>query len=173
MAASTTYWPLIWPSPEPVILTLYTGQCQLELPVRQPRPEDARLKPFGGGPDPAMASRTAKPGRNVFELDVASHKLTHRYSSAAEAIIPATGTEFSSAVDEVSEITDTDPASATIERTSVMRLKRAQWDTRVESTIRLSLSHDQFHLAGEVKAFEGDKEIFSRTWNQNIPRLLM
>ena len=36
------HWPHAWPSPEPVTLTLYSGQ--LSLPVRPPRPdEDARV----------------------------------------------------------------------------------------------------------------------------------
>ena len=38
VAVSTTYWPLIWPSPEPVTLTLATGKSALALPVRPPSP---------------------------------------------------------------------------------------------------------------------------------------
>ena len=47
VAISTTYWPLIWPSPEAVTLSLYAGSSELELPVRPARPEDARLRSFG------------------------------------------------------------------------------------------------------------------------------
>ena len=173
LAVSTTYWPLIWPSPEPVTLTVYIGQSQLELPVRRPRAADAQLRPFGTAPEPATVGRAAKPGRNVFEWDVVSQKLTHRYGDGWEVTIPATGTELLSSVDEVSEISDADPTSATIERTSMMRIKRARWDTRAESTIRLSVSRDEFLLSGEVRAFEGEKEIFSRTWKHNTPRLLI
>lgn len=34
VAISTTYWPLVWPSPEPVCLSLKTAQSYLSLPVR-------------------------------------------------------------------------------------------------------------------------------------------
>ena len=37
VAVSTSYWPIAWPSPEPVTLTLYAGASTLELPVRPPR----------------------------------------------------------------------------------------------------------------------------------------
>ena len=41
LALSTTYWPLMWPVPDPATVTLYDG-C-LSLPVRHPKPADARL----------------------------------------------------------------------------------------------------------------------------------
>src|SRR5262249_28352260 len=43
LSVSATYWRGAWPSPEPVELTVLTGDCALELPVR----------PAGGGPEPA------------------------------------------------------------------------------------------------------------------------
>ena len=36
LAISTTYWPMVWPSPEPVTLSLFTGESSLSLPVRRP-----------------------------------------------------------------------------------------------------------------------------------------
>src|SRR5262249_1530659 len=46
LALSNAYWPLLWPSPEPVVLTVYSGISQLLLPIRQPQPNDAGLPPF-------------------------------------------------------------------------------------------------------------------------------
>ena len=34
VAVSSSYWPIAWPSPEPVTLTLYAGASTLELPAR-------------------------------------------------------------------------------------------------------------------------------------------
>ena len=42
VAISTAYWPLAWPPPEPVTLTVFTGASTLELPVRSAAPEDRR-----------------------------------------------------------------------------------------------------------------------------------
>ncbi len=38
VALSTSYWPLVWPSPEPVTLSVFTGKSALMLPSRAPRP---------------------------------------------------------------------------------------------------------------------------------------
>ncbi|MFB3076886.1 MAG: CocE/NonD family hydrolase, partial [Lysobacterales bacterium] len=46
IAVSTTFWPIVWPSPRPATLSLFTGECTLELPVREPRPSDAKARPL-------------------------------------------------------------------------------------------------------------------------------
>ena len=45
LALSTCYWPVIWPSPAPVTLTVHTGTSTLTLPVRPPNPADAAVRP--------------------------------------------------------------------------------------------------------------------------------
>src|SRR5262249_19031898 len=44
LAVSTTYWPMLWPSPEKATLLIFAGT--LDLPQRPPRATDARLSPF-------------------------------------------------------------------------------------------------------------------------------
>jgi len=46
LSVSTSYWPLAWPPPNPVRLTIYTGACRLFLPIRPPRLDDQRLRAF-------------------------------------------------------------------------------------------------------------------------------
>ena len=47
VALSTAYWPIVWPSPEPVTLTVFAGRgSALLLPVRAPQAIDRRLRPF-------------------------------------------------------------------------------------------------------------------------------
>ena len=66
---STTYWPFVWPSPEPVTLTLVAGKSRLVLPVRTGRGADARLPPLPPHELPEPANVTAlAPGHVVEEF---------------------------------------------------------------------------------------------------------
>jgi predicted acyl esterase len=42
VSISTTYWPMIWPTPEPVTLTVHTGSSFIDVPVRKARAASAR-----------------------------------------------------------------------------------------------------------------------------------
>src|SRR6185295_3553708 len=73
VAVSSSYWPIFWPSPESVTLSLFTGASALALPVRRPRPEDARLQPLPPSEGATPLARTyLRPGesRRWVEHDV-------------------------------------------------------------------------------------------------------
>ncbi|MER8950012.1 CocE/NonD family hydrolase [Mesorhizobium sp. M0809] len=179
VAVSTSHWPLYWPSPEPVTLTLYAGLSEVELPVRPPRAEDRELKPFGPpfSPEPTsgrtVLEEAPEPTR-VSEWDAATGKLSIRNAqSSGRARIDAIGTESWSTESEVKEILDHDPTSAKIEAQYITAFKRDEWNVRVESSVRVSVSKDDYLLVGQIKAFEHEAEVFTKTWNRTIPRMLV
>jgi hypothetical protein len=47
VSISTVYWPIAWPSPELVTLSVFSGRTNLRLPVRPADPADAELPDFG------------------------------------------------------------------------------------------------------------------------------
>jgi len=190
VAVSTTYWPLIWPSPEAVTLTLYAGQSALELPVRPRRPEDAQLKPFGEafvpentgftdvGRDGAQIKGSKGPsfaaGSKELNWDVATQRLTIKSGSPLRTVRSnVTETELAAAYSESLEILDNDPTSAKLEHQRIVSLKRGDWDVRSTSTLRMSLTHNEFLLTGEIKVYQGDVEAFSKQWDRKIPRDLV
>ncbi|MFD1984351.1 CocE/NonD family hydrolase [Mesorhizobium newzealandense] len=179
VAVSTTYWPAFWPSPEPVTLTVYAGRSELELPVRTSRAEDENLKPFGPAfvPEPTSGRTVleeAPAPTRVHEWDIATNKLTTRTDQGGGRYrIDATGTEISSTTSEVTEILDHDPTSAKVEAQYVETMKRGDWDVRVDSHLRLTLTKENFLFVGQIKAFDHDQEVFTKTWNRAIPRLLV
>ncbi|RUY91241.1 CocE/NonD family hydrolase C-terminal non-catalytic domain-containing protein, partial [Mesorhizobium sp. M7A.F.Ca.CA.001.10.2.1] len=46
LSISTNYFPVAWPSPEPVTLTVHPADCRLELPVRVGGARDPEPAPF-------------------------------------------------------------------------------------------------------------------------------
>ena len=173
VAISTTYWPMIWPSPEPVTLTLYAGKSELALPERPPRPADAQLKPFGTSFVPETWGHPKLTAPKVFEWDLEAQKLTVRTSRESANTVNATGTQLSRSYLEVAEILENDPTSARIECSEIRSFKRGNWDIRCESIVRMSLTKDTLLLTGDVRAYEDDKVIFAKVWHRTIPRQLM
>ncbi|MER9370599.1 CocE/NonD family hydrolase, partial [Mesorhizobium sp. M0518] len=179
VAVSTSRWPTYWPSPEPVTLTVYAGRSELELPVRPPRAEDRELKPFGPAfvPEPTsgrtILQEAPKPTR-VSEWDATTSKLTIRNAQGdGRSRIDAIGTEMWTTRSEVIEILDHDPTSATIDAQKITAYKRGDWDCRVESRLRVSVTKDDFLFVGQIQAFEHDAEVFTKIWNRTIPRRLV
>ncbi|MBM3524369.1 MAG: CocE/NonD family hydrolase, partial [Alphaproteobacteria bacterium] len=56
IALSTSYWPLVWPSPTHAGVKIRTAESTLALPARSPRESDAMLRPF---PEPEHSAALA------------------------------------------------------------------------------------------------------------------
>jgi putative CocE/NonD family hydrolase len=165
LAFSSSYWPTVWPSPEPVRLTVISGDGRLVLPVRPERPEDAALRRFERVPAPARAGAATR-------LELAGGTLRSRRELASETTT-SIGTRVSMRSAELSEIDDDDPASATVTCTNVMELARGDWEVGVSSVLELRLDRETFHLTCDVEAAERGDVVFARTWELDIPRALM
>src|SRR5262249_29686940 len=73
LSLSTSYWPIAWPSPVPVALTVSTGSSQFALPERPPRSDDAALRPFAepeGAEPPATTIVASESGSALWPYDV-------------------------------------------------------------------------------------------------------
>jgi putative CocE/NonD family hydrolase len=63
LAVSTSYWPIVWPSPEQVTLSVLTGTSTLTLPLRPRRAEDRLLPRFGPAENaPDLDASELRPG---------------------------------------------------------------------------------------------------------------
>jgi len=174
IAISTAYWPIAWPSPEPVILTVFTGASRLELPRRAPRPEDAKLPAFpeseGAKPLAKTYHRPASHRRWV-ERDIGAGIQTfHVAEDLGHYTIDHTGQETDYIHREAYRIRDDDPLSAEIEIGFVISIGRGDWRTRSETSTLLRADGTHFHVEAKLDAFENETPVFSRKWKESIPR---
>jgi putative CocE/NonD family hydrolase len=175
LAVSTNYWLLAWPSPEPVVLTVFAGPSLLTLPVRAPRPEmDGKLASFGEPELPAGLATT------FLRYPNPSHK---QIRDAASREVQAISTfdrgafrlhdvdllyDYSGKM--VYRLVGEDPLSADMEFTQTQKLERGGWKTHTETRARLTSTREEFLLSASVDAFEGDSRVHTRTWTTRIPR---
>ena len=179
VAMSTTYWPHTWPSPEPVNLTLFTGKSSLEIPVRPKRLADRTLEPFGPAFVPETSGQTVIDpgvlGSKVWIRDIGGDVLTLRAETPESKVrLDAIGTVLSQSVSEKLSIDDKDPTSATFEMRHMNGWERGDsWNARVETIVCVSVTRDDFLVTGKFQAFDHDKLIAERNWNEKIPRILL
>ena len=182
LAVSTSYWPIAWPAPEPVTVSLFTGESFLDLPVRRPDPSDVALEPFKSPERAATATTELRPSalKRIVERDRATGETVYRVSSARgdsdEAqlnSIKAIDLEVGHTMRKLFRIAEEDPGTAQAEVTQKARFRRGAWNTRVETRARFSSSPEDFVLEAELTAYENDELFFTRTWSRRVKRDLL
>ncbi len=176
LALSTSYWPWLWPSPEPVALTVHTGGAStLSLPVRTPHPLDDALAPLG---PPEIAPRLrveildpARPRHEVTEDVVAGTTtlvMSRRFAGARR--FPS-GLEYRDDDPITFTIAGDDPLSPSVVCRRRIEVARGdEWSTRIEVVATMTCDATDFHVATVCEAYEGDERVHTRTSSASIPR---
>jgi putative CocE/NonD family hydrolase len=182
LAISSCYWPIAWPAPQPVTLSLFTGKSYVDLPVRPPDPRDAALLPFEP-PECAAAEATEhRPAalKRIVERDRATNETVYTIGSGGSELatpklvrIKAIDLEIGQAMLKRFRIGDDDPEMAQAEIIHKTWFRRDQWQTRVETRTRLSSTADEFLLEADLEAYENEARFFTRSWSRRIKRELL
>ena len=167
LALSNSYWPFVWPSPEPGVLTLQGGS--LDLPLHQ-----------GGGTWEAPGPEGARPWKHrvLRKGHVARRIETDLLSGLHALLIEDDGGEVenldhglctSERMSERWEIGDA-PASARAVHTWEQELWRGDW--RVRTRVEAEMTADSTHLrmTAKLQAWEGDRVIFEREFDEKVER---
>jgi hypothetical protein len=174
VALSSSYWPIAWPSPEPVTLTLHAGASHVELPERTPRAEDGKLPPFPPSetsrPQQPKVLRPAKTEEWVTRNLVTGETLLNSREDGGHSIAEKSGLEYESLKQEEFRIADHDPASARCDIRNSRKVGRGNWQTRVDTHTRMSCTAQEYILEATLDAYEGEKRILTRSWQRRIRR---
>jgi predicted acyl esterase len=175
VSISTSYFPMMWPAPENVKLTVYAGASELHLPVRKKlvnekgvvfaapeaaKPADIKhLRPAANRREITVDPKT---GETRLEID---DDFGMQLIKALDLTIWSTGREKYSILPD-------DPTSATMETHWTEGRKRRKWEARTETYGRLTCTKTHWIVWGKIEAYEGKKRIFVKEFNEKIPRLL-
>src|SRR5262249_55302519 len=83
LAVSTSYWPIAWPAPRPVTLSLVTGERFVDLPVRLPDTNDSMLQPVDAPARAAAENTELRPAplKRIVERDRTTNETIYTVSS--------------------------------------------------------------------------------------------
>ena len=171
LAVSTSYWPMAWPSPEPVTLTLDTRDARLDLPVRDGGGREVAFE----APEfpPAHPARVLEPAgfRRTLTRDVGTGALVLRHEEdAGRVLIEDIGLVVAKRSEETFSIVEGDPASARVDTARVVGAERGDWRPRTETRLAFSCDAGAFRVAASLEAYEGERRILERRWDETIPR---
>jgi len=177
LSLSTSYWPLAWPPPAPVQLTVYAGVSRFRLPVRPAQELDGRLRGFEE-PEaaPELPMTLVRPeghqwrvlrdlAEDVSTLEVVNDEGTYRLDDIDLEVERRTTEWYTFANDDF--------ASPRGETYCIRGFRRGEWSVRTVTRTVLTCDPDNFYIRAELDAYEGDTRVFSDNWNKVIPRDLV
>jgi putative CocE/NonD family hydrolase len=175
LAVSPTYWPWAWPSPHPVLLSVYAGgSSSLDLPLWAGGPGAHEPPPHFFEPEEAptlahVASGYEDGDREVIR-DVASGRVDIEGSGTSTLKLLDDGLEYRSVARSLHRIVEGEPLSAFNSYEREISISRGDWRTRVHTLSTMSSTDEEFQLTNLVEGYEGDCRIFAKTWRRAVPR---
>ena len=174
LAISTSYWPLAWPPPEPVMLTVHPERSTLVLPVREGAGADEELRPF----DPPEGSPAL--GTTVLEHPFHNWLVTRDLAADRAQLeviedkgawrVDDHGLEIRRKSYEWYRATADDFTSVEGETVTTRSLARDGWSAETVARIHLTCSAETFHLHATLDAYEAGRRVFAKTWDRTIAR---
>ncbi|MBL3705154.1 CocE/NonD family hydrolase [Sulfitobacter sp. BDSS02] len=173
LSISTSYFPIAWPAPEPVTLSVDTGASRLMLPVRAPgdEPEPRDLGTPKGAPP--MDAETLSPPKfdwQVIESLSAGETQVVISEDEGRIRIADSGMVTNARVVETYGFRGDDWRSFRGHVVWDMELSRDDWQmtSRTETEITATASH--FQIRAHLVAKEGERIAHEENWVCDIPR---
>ncbi len=175
ISLSTSYWPLIWPPPEPVTLSIRPGKSCLTLPRRPPRPgEDEALRDLGRSEAaPSIEQTRLMPTHHnwFIQRDLANDESTlHVVNDEGRVRIEELDLEVQRRTDEWYRSVGNDFTSPVGEVRAERRLRRADWAVRTETYTRLTCTPSAFKIHATLDAYESGTRLYTENFNDTIAR---
>ena len=174
VSVSSNYWPLIWPSPEPPALTIWSEISSLALPVRAPQEADNALPAFGP-PEGALpvATTVIEPEATNwirhYDFDADAHTLEVDDSEGVFRI-GTTATDIQKVGYECYRIEGDDVHSAQAETFWRMGFFRDDWRVNTETWTRMSCNAGAFRIEATLRAYQDGELVYEQDWDRSIPR---
>ena len=178
LSISTVYWPLAWPSPEPVRLTIAPSESILSLPVRAPRPDEESRLPAFEEPEagPPLDVTLVQPTQEEWTVirDLATDRTTLQ-------VINDEGTRRFNAIDLDVRARVTERYTHSYANHDSLEgwcewqreFRRGTWQVSTITRTLLTADSRNFRIRATLDAYEGDTRVYARTWDTEIPRDLV
>ncbi|HJR21276.1 MAG TPA: CocE/NonD family hydrolase, partial [Dongiaceae bacterium] len=173
LAVSSTYWPMVWPSPEDVTLTVDAARSRLDLPLLGSFAGLGGVKfgPPDFAPDAATTDFEPEMEKRTILHEIETETTTFLIKSDdGRYVINDIGTEQTSTRTKTYRIQRNDPTACFCSVLSTQTYKRGDWDARVDSEVAVTSDRTHFHVTAWVKAYDHGKIFATREYKEKIKR---
>ncbi len=176
LSLSSSYWPLAWPAPEPAKLTVKLKQSKLILPVRKARESDNNLRKLDKIKKtrklsstllvPALREWVVKHNlaNNHVALNVINNDPCYRIDDIDWTIQKDVNEQYSYQNNNYDTLRG--------EVKSKRSFRRGDLELYTVTNTILTSTRTHFRIRATLDAYEEDTRIFSKTWDESIPRYL-
>ena len=161
VAISPSYWPWIWPSPQPVTMTVFGGQVVLPLLSPDALPCDLGTPQQGAMP---LVKRLA-PRLSPQQPDFLLGRL-----HIADLGVDGSGIEVEEGGDNEYSLLPDDPLSARVRIVRRLAISRPGWDTRVEVDAEMTCTETSFVVTSLLTGWNDGAEVFRQTYDTEVAR---
>lgn len=174
LAVSTSYFPMVWPSPKAVTITLHTQGSGLYLPIRESHCDDSTISEF----EQAQAAYSD----NVERLIAPEEDWSIREDAANDCIsmniAEGKGQVYYKDMDltlfnqgfERYQIDKQDLSTAHGQTEWEFKLSRGDWSIRTLTHTSLQSNETDYMIKASMQAWYNDELFYEQDWDECIPR---
>lgn len=177
LSVSSSYWPLAWPAPEPARLQIFLKNSLLVLPVRKPKSEDENLYDLG---QPHISRKLPTtllvPAHREWEVkhNLATNEVTlHVTNNDSQYRLDDINWTIQKDVTEKYTYRNNNYDTLSGEVLSKRRFKRNDREATAITRTILTSTRTHFRIRATLDAYEEETRIFSKSWDESIPRDLL
>ncbi|KAF5666083.1 cocaine esterase [Fusarium heterosporum] len=173
LALSSTYFPLVWPSPEVTTLTIDCAHSSLDLPERSDKQQDSQLKPFRPAVNGSLEQTELRPAkhRNFVSQDWDTNEtaLCVDWDDGMWEVAE-TGWRYGWWNGLKASIHPEDPLSAQVEQRFERDFERDGIALKTKGWTRMKMTKTDMIITARLDAYEQGEAIFGRDFAFTVPR---
>jgi len=173
LSISTSYWPMVWPSPQAATITIDPAASSMRLPLLKSK---KGLRPVSLGkpqyarPLSLTQTRSGEDSRMIIQ-DIEKQNVQFVVlRDDGGSIIDDIGTETSFTKEKRFTINRDDPLASTAQVDCSVHFVRGNWDAKVETKTRMHSDSTHFYLSGSIRALDRGKLFMQRSFEHSIKR---
>lgn len=164
------YWPMIWPPPRPVTLTVFEASLTLPILADTTRSTPDFLPAETTPPLALDVLRPADVDRQINESLISGRKSMILSFDSGRVRFPDHHLIMEDVAEHRYTVTGDDPLSAEVVCTHLFAFEREDWRVRIETTSRMSSTATEFVVENDIFAFEGEQLVVEKRLVKKIPR---